>query len=68
MLELEELVAIERHHREPVGTAQPQIAQPIRGTNHPLAVELIGRSVRAVDNADFVGRSDRSPATGCGDK
>ena len=56
VVQLEELVAVQRHHREPVAAARrraPRSAPTAR--RDPVEVLGVRRGVRPVDHADLVG-------------
>src|SRR5581483_11312036 len=58
VVQLEELVPVEGHDREPVGSTDPQLrAQAAGQTQHPLHVFAVGGLERPVDGGHLVGRA-----------
>ena len=58
VVQLEELVAVERHHREALVAADAELAaQPVREPQHPIDVLAIGRLVRPVEERRLVGQA-----------
>ena len=57
VVQLQELVAVEGHHREAIVTADAELAaEPVREPQHPIDVLAIGRLVRPVEKRRLVGQ------------